>query len=487
MYMDEFDLDIVARKSVRGIFALVSRTFLIQVLGIVASFILTVYLSPANYGVFFIVSAIMVFFNYFQDIGLAAALIQKKEEPTVEELRSTFTLQQILVLVLVVPALIFSTKIAEFYDLNSQGHLLFISLLISFFLSSLRTIPTVMLERKLNFNKLVIPQIAENIFYNVSLIIFAVSGYGVTTFTIAVLSRSIVGLVATYLVQSWPVGLSFGFGKIKHLINFGIPFQANTILALIKDDLLIAYVGSILPLNQVGYIAFAQKWAFMPLRLIMDNVIKITFPSYSRLQHDKGALKLAIEKSLFLVSFFIFPIAAGIIQYAQFLIDFLPRYAKWEPAILSLAFFALNTIFSSISTPLTNFLNAIGKVKVTLIFMVFWTILTWILTPLLISIYGYNGFAISSFVISITSIGVFIAARRYVDFSFIRPVLRQLLAAVVMAVIIELTKGLIVSFPTLIVNMIVASLVYLGVLFMLGREELVKTVRFIIISVRSKS
>src|ERR1700760_4192934 len=97
----------IAKKSVKGLFALVSRTFLIQLLSVAASFILSIYLSPASFGVFFVVSAIVVFLNYFQDIGLAASLIQKKQEPTVLELRSTFLLQQVLVLTVTIPAVIF--------------------------------------------------------------------------------------------------------------------------------------------------------------------------------------------------------------------------------------------------------------------------------------------------------------------------------------------------------------------------------------------
>ena len=484
--MDELNFETVAVKSVKGAFALVSRTFIIQVLSIIAAFILTVYLSPANYGVFFIVSAIVVFFTYFQDIGLAAALIQKKEEPTVEELRTTFTLQQVLVLTIILPALFFSSQIASMYRLDSEGQLLLVALLVSFLLSSLRTIPTVLMERHLDFKRLVIPQIAENVVYNTSLILLAVAGFGVKTFTIAVLARSIIGLGATYAVQSWPVGLSFEFKKIKHLINFGIPFQTNSLLALIKDDLLIAYVGTVLPLAQVGYIAFAQKWAFMPLRLIMDNVIKITFPSYSRLQDDRLALKLALQKSLFLVSFLIFPIAIAIILYAPYLIDCLPRYTKWEPALLALSFFALNTLFSSISTPITNLLNAIGKVNITLVFMVGWTILTWVLTPAFIFLYGFNGFAFASFVISTTSIIVLMVARRYVDFSFISPIAKQFAAAVFMGLVIFLTQQIITSFALLSLNAIFAGIVYLGMVYILNRNELVKTFGFIITSVRSK-
>ncbi len=484
--MDDTHFNEIARKSVKGVFALTSRTFFIQILTILANVILTIYLDPATFGVFFLVTSIIVFLNYFQDIGLAAALIQKKEDPTVDELRTTFTVQQVLVLTFVLPTVLFSGVIASFYQLNQDGYYLLLALIVSFFLSSLRTIPTVMMERTLDFNRLVIPQIIENVIYNVALIYCAVTGFGITSFTIAVLLRSIVGLVATYIVQPWSIGISFHFSIIKRLLSFGVPFQANSMLALVKDDLLTLYLGRVLPFAEVGYIGFAQKWAFMPLRLIMDNVIKITFPSMSRLQHDKQALRVAIEKSLFLISFFIFPIAVGFIFFSPALIDLIPKYDKWEPALLALSFFALNTVFSSISTPLTNFLNAIGKVKVTFYFMVVWTALTWILTPLSIMLYGYNGVALASFLISLTSIAVILIARKYVVFSFLRPVARQFLAALVMALFIQVTSGIVTSFPTLLLEMTISGVIYLVILFILARDELLKTSKFIMQSIRKK-
>src|SRR3989344_5374261 len=284
--MADFDLDLIARKSVTSFVSLTSRTFLVQLLGVLASFILTIYLNPSDFGVFFIVSSLIVFLNYFQDIGLAASLIQKKDQPTRGELNTIFTLQQILVFLLVVPMFLLSGYIGSFYKLSPEAMFLYYALLVSFVLSSFRTIPTILLERELNFNKLVIPQIIENLIYNVVLITFSVLGFGVTTFTIAVIARSVVGFVVTYLVKPWRPGFGFDIASIKSLMSFGLPFQLNSVLALIKDDLLTVYIGKVLPLAQVGYIGFAQKWAFMPLRLVMDNVIKITFPSYSRLQHD---------------------------------------------------------------------------------------------------------------------------------------------------------------------------------------------------------
>jgi O-antigen/teichoic acid export membrane protein len=314
-----------------------------------------------------------------------------------------------------------------------------------------------------------------------------IKGFGIESFTIAVLLRGVIGTIVIYIIKPWPVGISFDKYSFKKLISFGIPFQTNSILALLKDDLLFVYLGKVLPFSQVGYIGFAQKWAFMPLRLVMDNVIRIMFPSFSRLQHEPDALRVAVEKALFLVSLFIFPTAVGLILFSPSFIQFVPKYQKWEPALLSLTFFALNTVFSSISTPLTNFLNSTGRVKITLYFMVFWTTLTWISTLILLKTYGYNGVAIASFIVSLTSVGVIIISRRYVKFSLISPIFKQVIAALIMGAVIYFSLNFITSLITLFIAILFAGCVYLLVLLVIARNELLKTSRFVLKTVRTKS
>lgn len=490
--MQDFDesgsphFETIARKSVKGLFALVSRTFFIQLLSIFASFILTIFLSPAAFGVFFVVSAVVVFLNYFQDIGLAASLIQKKQEPTVKELRSTFTIQQILALGISIPAALFAPQIVRFYNLDNSGLVLLYALVFSFIASSLKTIPTVILERRLDFDKLVIPQIAENVAYNLCLIVFAVLGFGVESFSIAVVARSIIGLILIYWIQPWPIGIAFHTATIKKLLSFGLPFQANSFLALLKDDLFNVYIAKVLPLSEVGYIGFAQKWAYMPLRLFMDNIIKITFPSFSRLQHDKEALKKAIEKTLFLICAFILPTVIVIIFFSPYFVNFIPKYKKWEPAILSLTFFSLSTILSSLSTPLTNILNAIGKVKITLNFMILWTTLTWTLAPFFIFLYGYNGVSLASFVISFSSVLVFFVARMYIKFSIFKPLFASFAAATAMVIFVLLTQRIISSPTLLILEIIFSGVFYFVVLYLLARSEINSTLRFVFSSIKKE-
>ena len=83
----------------------------------------------------------------------------------------------------------------------------------------------------------------------------------------------------------------------------------HSFLALVKDDLLTVFLGKVLPFTEVGYIGWAKKWAEVPLRLVMDSVVRVTFPTFSRIQESKETLSRAIEKrfSACRLSFFLFP------------------------------------------------------------------------------------------------------------------------------------------------------------------------------------
>lgn len=439
--MEDVTLEAVKQKSVKGIIALTSRTFLLQIIAFGGTFLLTIFLSPATFGVFYVVSAIISFLNYFSDIGLAAALIQKKEQLTDTDLSTTFTIQQGLVVLLVLTAFVLTPFVSSFYGLDVPGQWLFKSLVVAFFLSSLKTIPSVLLERKLEFQKLVIPQILETLGFYIVAVTLAWRGWGITSFTWAVAVRALVGLVAIYVVSPWRFSFGVSAGSARKLLRFGIPFQMNSLMALVKDDLLTVALGKILPFTQIGYIGWAKKWAEIPLRLIMDSVIRVTFPAYSRIQEHREIFSRAIEKTLFGLSASIFPISATLIFAIGPLVGFIPRYGKWEPALVSFYLFAVTSVIASLSSPLTNALNAVGKIKITLWLMVLWTISTWILTLLFINLIGFNGVALALLVISSTLVLVVWLAQKVVPFSFWTSIRAPLLGVFVQFVLFALVFG----------------------------------------------
>lgn len=478
-FTDAADVNQIKHRSVKGIIALFLRTGLLQVIAIVATFLLTIFLDPAHFGIFGITAAAVDILVYFSDIGLAGALIQKKKlDP--DDLSTTFTIQQLLTLLLVAAGFLLTGVVGRLYSLSNAGIWLFRALLISFFLSTLKTIPSIRLERRLEFGKLVIPQIIENLVFYLAAVILAWRGFGITSFTLAVLARSVLGLAAIYIVSPWKPALSFNKQSFKTLVSFGVPFQLNSILALVKDRLLVAYYGIVLPASQVGYLQWAERWSLFPHRIVVDNINKVTFPAYSRLQGKRYELTKAIEKSLFFTALIIFPILIGMNVLAPGLIQIIPKYQKWQPALLALALFSINGMWSSISTTLTNSFAAIGKIKINLKLMGLWTTLTWILTPLLIWKFGYSGVAAASAIVATTSIIPMIIIKRLLPVKLLSNLLPQLISSIAMGLILW-KIGYSFSLQPLAFSLLLpaGAILYFTCLFLLTGKKLMGELRSI--------
>ena len=98
--LEDLDLESVKKRTISGILALTFRTFFLQIIGLVAFGIYGSLFEIAQLGTYSLVLAVKNFLSYFSDIGLAGALIQKKEAPSQTDLKTTFFVQQLLVLIL---------------------------------------------------------------------------------------------------------------------------------------------------------------------------------------------------------------------------------------------------------------------------------------------------------------------------------------------------------------------------------------------------
>jgi O-antigen/teichoic acid export membrane protein len=468
----EVDLETVRGRAIKGVAVLTGRTFFLQIIAFFGFFLLTVFLNQTEIGLFFAVSELVAILGYFSDIGLAAALIQKKEKPKLIDIRSTFTIQQFLVFVLIGLVFIFTPWLRDFYRIDQAGIFLLWALTLGFFLASLKTIPSVLLERKLRFDLLVLVEITETFLFYGLAVFLAWRGMGVASYAWAVLARGTAGVILIYFLSPWKIGLAFRRRSLKHLLRFGVPYQANTFLAVIKDRLMNVFLWKIIGAGGVGVLGWAQKWAQMPLRFIMDSVIKVSFPAYARLQENKQELVKAVEKTLFFVSLLVFPLLIGMVILAGPLINLIPRYSKWLVALLALSFYCFNSAWGAVTTPLTNALTALGKIKTVFKLMIFWTVLTWLLFPFLAIKYGFNGVAAASALVGTSSIAAIIIARKYIQFKFLYSIKEPVIASFLMGILVfYLVPFLTKTIFGLIELVIIGGAIYFGLIYlMIGKR-----------------
>lgn len=471
---EEMNLAAVKDRAVKGVVFLSGRMFFLQGISFFGFFLLTIFLGKEEIGLFFAVSEIVAILGYFSDVGLAAALIQSKEKPTTQEIRSTFTIQQALVVSLLILTLALIPWLKNFYHIGQAGVFLLGSLLFGFFMSSLKTIPSVLLERKLRFDLLVVVELIEALLFYGLAVWLAWKGFGVASYAWAILVRSLVGAALIYLISPWQIGFAFDKKSLRRLLHFGVPFQANTFLAVIKDRLMNIFLWKLVGASGVGILGWAQKWAQMPLRFVMDSVMKVTFPAYSRMQDHKEELAKAVEKTLFFLSLTIFPLLVGIGILARPLVFLIPKYSKWEVALLALYLFIINSVFAALTTPLTNALTAIGKIKVVFKLMIMWTVLTWIVYPIMAIKYGFNGVAGAAAIVSASSVLALWIAKKHLNFRFFASVAKPVLASLLMGILLWfLTPFLSHSFFGLLALIFLGALVYFALIYlMVGKSFL---------------
>lgn len=477
--MEKFNADLIIKRSIRGVFALISRTFFLNIISLLAFLVITSVLKASEIGIYIAVIAIQRVISFFTDFGLGAALIQRRQEIKQEDITTTFTIQALVSLLIFIFVFAFLGAFASFFKLNTDAQILLLALVLTIFLSSFKTIPSILLERSLKFGKLVFPQIAESLVFNGILVVLVLVGFGITSFSFAFIISSLAGIPFYYFVSPWKLRIGIHRKSLNYL-KYGVQFQAKNILATIKDDLLTVILIRFLTFAEIGYIGFAQRLAFFVYRYVVDSVTKVTFSAYSRAQHDSIFLKNAVEKSLFFVSASMFPLLAGLLIVSPYLIKFFPNWNnKWEPAVFSIVFFCLNAAVSSLSGIFVNVMDSTGRVKITLRLMALWTVLIWALTPLFIYFYGYNGVSVASFLVTLTIVYTVFLVKKIIDFNFFSSISKPLIATSLMAALIYIGSNLFSKdFLSLIFVILVGAIVYLVCLFALSgksiRTDLIK-------------
>lgn len=429
----EIDIQALKTKTTASVLFLTLRNFGIQGISTLGFFLLTLLLGAGDVGLFAIVAESVSILGYFSDVGLASALIQQKTSIKKSELQTTFVIQQLLVFSALIIASIVYSFISQSHNYTNKEFWIFVSLCFSFVAASLKTIPSVQLERKLNFKTISTIDITENFLFYTVAVIFAYFGFGVFSYAIATFVRSTIGLIMIYRVSPWPVGFKFSRNSAVKLFKFGIPFQLNSFIAVAKDRLSNLLVASIIGRESFGILAWAQKGPRIPLSF-MDAIMKITFPTFSRLQHNPDLVRRSLSRSLFFVALTVTPMLVGIVFIAPDVINLIPKYSKWLPAIFPLYLYAANASIAAITTPITNAFNAVGKITTTTKLMLMWTILTWIFYPILSLKFGYQGTAIATLIVGSSSFIVWFLANKIFGLNVFKAISRPVIASILMVI-----------------------------------------------------
>ena len=398
-----------------GVANLVIWQMISRIFTFIGGIILSRILSPVDFGIFGITTFVVGTVALFGRFGLGPSLIRKKKQIELIDLQTGFTLQQILMSIVVLILWISAPIIVNLYKtVPSEAVILIRVIAFNLFLNTWRSMSVLLLDRNMRYKTIAILQLSQKLIYQIVAVVFAVFGYGVWSLIWAVLLRSVIGTILTYYSAPWKISFRLNLSVARRLIRFGIPFQFQVVIASIRGWVTPMLVGGLIGPAAVGFVTWANKRAKIPTQIFGGSVARVSFSHFSRLQDYPEILERKITQYInYQLPIFGFWFILILLMGKDLVLWIYTD--KWLPAFPALLIFSAIPIFSIINGIGNRALNAIGYVKYATKITFFMTLLFVIMSVLLVYKIGFIAIPISSLIISIISIPLVFRKLKMID------------------------------------------------------------------------
>lgn len=333
-----------------------------QLIGFIVTAVMARLLTPGDFGIVAICSVFSGFIALFQDLGMASAIIQRKD--TSEDYLSTsFSVSILAGVGLAAGLVLLSPAVAWFYDEEVLKPILIVSSL-GFIISPFISIHTSLLTKALEFKKIAFITVVTQVITSAFSIILAYMGYGVWSLVLGkTLGQPLVIPVVWHMVRWRP-----RFRIVKKCFNDLFGFSSNllgfNLLNYFSRNMDNLIVGKYLGAQPLGYYSISYNLMLKPLQLISWSLGKVLFPVFSSLQDDPERTRNAYLKVVRSISLITFPMMTGLIIVAEELI--LTVYGEqWRPAVKPLQLLCLVGALQSVGTIAGIIYNSHGRTDIT--------------------------------------------------------------------------------------------------------------------------
>ncbi len=385
------------KKTVKGTAQLLWREVGMKGIAILGQILLVRLLSPSAFGIFAILSFILGIAEIFTDIGLNLSLIQKNENASKRQISTILYIKFAMAAIAVVLLFIIAPLLHFIYPSFGPSELTMLNILsITLLLKPMQSLITSLLERDLKYKAIAIIDVSGIISYYIIAIVMANIGFGIWSFVWAVVVKTIIENTVTFIYKPLVPVLEFNLKEVRNYINVGKYFQLGLILSVIKNSTIPVMAGVNLPTAQVGLLDWSYNISSFP-RVFIDNVGRVSFASFSRMQNDKKIIATSLEHAfgiLSIAAIFAIPITVifGYDTIHYFLND------RWLPALPALIWYVASIFFLNGNGLMGHALLAVGKLRLMLVVGSLITLFEILISYLLMIRLGFYGIAVGFFV-----------------------------------------------------------------------------------------
>lgn len=279
-----------------------------------STFILARLLTPQDYGLIGMVSAVTGFVLLFKDMGLSMATIQKAEInhrqiSTLFWVNVGFGIATMLVTVAIAPG------IAWFYG---EPRLTLITLIssIGFFFGGLSVQHYALLTRQMRFTALAKIDIIAMLVGIIAGIVLAKYGIGYWALVVMQLVSAIATAIGVWLMCSWRPSLPSLHSGVGEMLAFGGNLTGYGIINYFSRNLDNILIGRYWGAGQLGLYSKAYQLLLLPINQINAPIASVAITALSRLvdspeQYRKAYVRIVEKVALLTMPLMIFMIATS--------------------------------------------------------------------------------------------------------------------------------------------------------------------------------
>jgi len=440
---------------------------------LIVQIVLARLLLPEDYGVIALIVVFIAISGTFIQSGLGTALIQKKKV-TDADYSSVFYLTLALALVFYCILFLGAPTIATFYNQPLITPVLRV-LGLTLFFGAVNTIQNAVIARNFLFRKLFVSSLGAVLLSGVVGIVMAYAGYGVWALVGQQLTSIGTLSIIMWFTVKWRPKFLFSVTRIKELFSFGWKLLASGLLDVTYTNLNSLIIGKLYPASMLGYYTKGNEFPNILVSNIDNSIQAVMFPAYAKNQDNRPMVKQIMRRALVTSAFLVFPAMAGLAAVAEPLIELLLT-EKWLIAVPFLQIFCAAYALWPIHTANLQAINALGRSDVFLKLEIIKKIVGVSILAVTVPI-GIYAMAIGSVVGGVVS--TFINAypnKLLLNYSFTEQ-WSDLMPALILSLIMfgvafsVLFLGL-SALTTLVLQIAVGVVVYVGLAWVLGLESL---------------
>jgi PST family polysaccharide transporter len=417
-------------------------------------------LTPEVFGLYAVLAFVIALGVRAGELGLGAALIQRRDLDPEAGLGAAFTATLGLAALLAAAIAAAAPLVARWPGVSGDVTVPVRWLALLVVLASLRMPALVLLERRLAYLPLTAAETADTVtFYSVA-VGAALVGAGLWSFVLGAIAARAVNLVVLWGAARWRPTLSWSWGQLAPVMKFGILFQGSALITLVGDAVVPIFVTAWSGVTGVGYLNWAATLAFLPLQVV-SIAGRVLFPALSSLQADADRFAEATGRALNRVTAVLYPAAALLFAGAEPVVRLIFGEA-WVPAVPAVRCFCLSAIIGGTSTIFVHALYSLGRADVVFRLNLASAVLLWAITVVLVPWIGFVGFAVASAILACAGVSYTALSVRRLAPVRVLPAVRVPLAASLgsAAVLAALVGVWIHDLPSLLLAGAVSAVAY---------------------------